>query len=105
MLPAMPSFDVVSKVDLMELDNALNTAEKELAQRYDFRGTNTHLERTPEGIILRSSDEEHVKATYRVLQEPDKAKIALGDARRTFASDPAATKRLDDLAHELGLQG
>jgi len=42
---------------------------------------------------------------YRVLDEPDKAKGALGDARRNFAGDPAATKRLDDLAHELGLEG
>ena len=53
----MPSFDVVSKVDLMELDNAINTAAKELGQRYDFRGTNTSVERTPEGIIVRTSDE------------------------------------------------
>ena len=42
---------------------------------------------------------------YRVLQEPDKAKGALGDAKRNFAGDPAATKRLDDLAQELGLNG
>jgi cyclic-di-GMP-binding protein len=65
----MPSFDVVSKVDLMELDNALNTARKELATRYDFRGTHTDLERTPEGIILRSSDEPHAVAALTVLRE------------------------------------
>ena len=65
----MPSFDVVSKVDLMELDNALHIAQKELAQRYDFRGTNTSLERTPEGIQLRTSDEEHATAAITVLRE------------------------------------
>lgn len=65
----MPSFDTVSKVDLMELDNALNTARKELAQRYDFRGTNTDIERTPEGIVIRSSDEPHVNAALSVLRE------------------------------------
>ena len=65
----MPSFDVVSKVDLMELDNAINTAQKELSQRYDFRGTNTQLERTPEGIILRTSDESRATATLQVLRE------------------------------------
>ena len=43
--------------------------------------------------------------SYRMLQEPDKAKGALGDAKRNFAGDPDATKRLDDLAHELGLEG
>lgn len=67
--PAMPSFDVVSKVDLMELDNAINTAQKELAQRYDFRGTNTTVERTPEGILLRTSDEPHATSAVQVLRE------------------------------------
>ncbi|HVU51464.1 MAG TPA: YajQ family cyclic di-GMP-binding protein [Polyangia bacterium] len=65
----MPSFDVVSKVNLMELDNALNTAAKELAQRYDFRGTHTTLERGDEGIIIRSSDEPHAAAALTVLRE------------------------------------
>ena len=65
----MPSFDVVSKVNLMELDNALNTARKEIGQRYDFRGTATELERGPEGITIRSSDEQHVAAAQSVLRE------------------------------------
>jgi uncharacterized protein YajQ (UPF0234 family) len=65
----MPSFDVVSKVDLMELDNALNVARKEIGTRYDFRGTNTDLERGPEGITLRSSDEPHAAAALTVLRE------------------------------------
>jgi cytochrome c-type biogenesis protein CcmH len=42
---------------------------------------------------------------YRVLNEPDKAKDALAGARRNFAADTGAKKRLDDLAHELGLEG
>ena len=65
----MPSFDVVSKVNMMELDNALNTAAKEIAQRYDFRGTNTAIERGPEGITIRSSDEPHAAAALSVLRE------------------------------------
>jgi cyclic-di-GMP-binding protein len=51
------------------LDNAINTAQKELAQRYDFRGTNTTLERGPEGITLRTSDEHRAAATLTVLRE------------------------------------
>ena len=39
------------------------------AQRYDFRGTNTDMERTPEGIIIRSSDEPHAAAALTVLRE------------------------------------
>jgi len=65
----MPSFDVVSKVDLMELDNAINVAQKELAQRYDFRGTNTTLERKPEGILLATADEPHATSAVTVLRE------------------------------------
>ena len=65
----MPSFDVVSKVDLQEMDNAINIASKELSQRYDFRGTNTSIERTPEGIILRTADEPHATAAVQVLRE------------------------------------
>lgn len=42
---------------------------------------------------------------YRVLDEQDKAKVALGDARRNFAADATAQKRLTELAHELGLEG
>ena len=53
----------------MELDNGLNTARKELGQRYDFRGTNTDIERTPEGIVIRSSDEPHAAAALTVLRE------------------------------------
>jgi cyclic-di-GMP-binding protein len=65
----MPSFDVVSELDLQEVDTAVNQAKKAVGTRYDFRGTDTQIERTPEGILLRSSDEDHVKAAYRVLQE------------------------------------
>ena len=65
----MPSFDVVSELDLQEVDNAINQAKKEVGTRYDFRNTDTQIERTDEGIALRSSDEEHVGATYKVLQE------------------------------------
>ena len=65
----MPSFDVVSKVDLAEVENAFNQAKKELGQRYDFRGTNTTVENTPEGLVIVTSDEEHLTAALHVLME------------------------------------
>jgi uncharacterized protein YajQ (UPF0234 family) len=65
----VPSFDVVSKVDEQEVDNALNQTKKELATRYDFRGTGSEIEQTPEGILLRSADKEHLAAAYKVLLE------------------------------------
>lgn len=64
------SFDVVSKVDRQEVDNALNQAAKELATRFDFRGTDTTIEwQGEEGIILVSSTEERVKAAVDVFKE------------------------------------
>jgi uncharacterized protein YajQ (UPF0234 family) len=65
----MPSFDVVSKLDMQEVDNAVNQTKKELATRYDFRGTNSEVELTPEGIVIKSADKEHVAAAYKVLME------------------------------------
>jgi uncharacterized protein YajQ (UPF0234 family) len=65
----MPSFDVVSKVDLMELDNAVNVAQKEITTRYDFRGTNSALERKDETIIVRTSDVEHLESALQILRE------------------------------------
>ena len=64
------SFDVVSKVDRQEVDNALNQAAKELATRFDFRGTDTTIAwQGEEGIILTSSTEERVKAAVDVFKE------------------------------------
>jgi uncharacterized protein YajQ (UPF0234 family) len=64
----MPSFDVVSKVDWHEVDNALNQANKELVQRYDFRGSATKLELKEEEFCLESSDEFKLKAALEVLE-------------------------------------
>jgi len=65
----MPSFDVVSKLDLAEVDNAINQAQKELGQRFDFRGTETTVERTEEGVVLKSNAEARLTAGYKVLEE------------------------------------
>ena len=65
----MPSFDVVSKVDKQEVDNAFQQTRKELTQRYDFKGTDTTVEHNEEGIVLRSSTEDRLKAAYEVLVE------------------------------------
>jgi hypothetical protein len=67
---ADPSFDVVSKVDRQEVDNALQQAVKELAQRFDFRGTNASVEWSGElGITIRADTEERAKAALEVFKE------------------------------------
>jgi uncharacterized protein YajQ (UPF0234 family) len=64
------SFDVVSKLDRQEVDNALNQAAKELGTRYDFRGTDTKIAwKGDEAIELTSSTEERVKAALDVFKE------------------------------------
>ena len=65
----MPSFDVVSKVQMHEVDNAIQQTAKEIGTRYDFRDTGTSIERTEEGIVLRSSSEGRLEAALTVLQE------------------------------------
>ena len=65
----MPSFDIVSKVQWNEVDNALNQAQKEIAQRYDFKDTGTEIEKNEDGISVRSSSEERAKAALGVLHE------------------------------------
>ncbi|WP_130343743.1 YajQ family cyclic di-GMP-binding protein [Herbihabitans rhizosphaerae] len=66
---ADPSFDVVSKVDRQEVDNALNQAAKEVATRYDFRGTDTKISWAgEEAISIESTTEERAAAAVDVLQ-------------------------------------
>ncbi|MCA9602692.1 MAG: nucleotide-binding protein, partial [Myxococcales bacterium] len=65
----MPSFDVVSKLDHHEVDNALTQTQKEVAQRFDFRDTDTSLEKTAEGIVIRANSDGRVSAALDVLRE------------------------------------
>jgi len=65
----MPSFDIVSKVQWNEVDNALLQSQKEIGQRYDFKDTGTELDKNAEGISVRSSSEDRAKAALLVLQE------------------------------------
>ena len=64
----MPSFDVVSQIDQHEVDNACNQARKEIAQRYDFKGTESSIEQTDEGIVIRANSEGRVDAARDVLE-------------------------------------
>jgi uncharacterized protein YajQ (UPF0234 family) len=65
----MPSFDIVSKVDMQEVDNALNQAKKEIEQRYDFKGSKAEIrwEKKPEFTLIGESDN-RVKTITEILQ-------------------------------------
>ena len=62
------SFDIVSKVDHQEVDNAINQAYKEVAQRFDFKDTQTTVKWAGENIEIESSTEERAKAALDVLE-------------------------------------
>ncbi len=64
------SFDVVSKVDRQEVDNALNQAAKEIANRFDFRNTGASIEWSgDESIVITADTEDRVKAALDVFKE------------------------------------
>jgi uncharacterized protein YajQ (UPF0234 family) len=63
------SFDIVSKVERQEVDNALNQAAKEIGQRYDFKGTDARIEWAGElGVLMVANSEERVRAVLDVFQ-------------------------------------
>ncbi|MEY4079343.1 MAG: hypothetical protein RIS80_1112 [Actinomycetota bacterium] len=60
--------DIVSKVDKQEAQNALNQAEKEIEQRYDFKGVGAEIDWSGEKLLMKASSEERVKAVLDVFQ-------------------------------------
>ena len=65
----MPSFDVVSEIDMQEVRNAVDQAQRELATRFDFKDTGSEIELGKDGMTLRSSSEDRLRAVRQVLEE------------------------------------
>ena len=119
----MPTFDVVSEVDRQEVRNAVDQAQRELATRFDFKGTNSDIEQNDLTLTLRSSSEDRLRALRQVLEEKlvkrnvslkgleyGKVEEAAGATVRQVAtitvgisSDRA--KQVNKLVKELGLKG
>ena len=69
-MASAPSFDIVSKVDRQEIDNALHQTEKELSTRFDFRGTGAEIKWAgEEGLTLQAETEDRVLAALEVFKE------------------------------------
>lgn len=64
----MPSFDIVSEVDLQEVENAVNQAKKEIGNRYDFRGSQAQYEWDKKMIVIKAEDDYKMGAMKDVLQ-------------------------------------
>jgi cyclic-di-GMP-binding protein len=119
----MPTFDVVSEVDMQEVRNAVDQANREATTRFDFKGTDSTIELNEKELILASSTEDRLRALYQVLQEKmvgrevslksfDVGKVeeaAKGTARQRLgiqagiSSDHA--KKINRFIKEVGLKG
>jgi len=85
------SFDVVSKVDHQEVDNALNQAAREVAQRFDFKNTGASIAWSGERIEMRAESEDRVKAVLDVFK--DKLVKRHVSLKALDAGDPRASGR------------
>ena len=64
----MPSFDIVSKTDIPEVDNALQSAKREIETRYDFKGSNCSIERSGEALVINADDDFKLKQVQELLR-------------------------------------
>ena len=65
----MPSFDVVSEIDMQEIRNAVDQAQRELATRFDFKGTGSEIELGKDALTIRSNTEDRAHAVRQVIEE------------------------------------
>ena len=65
----MPSFDIVSKIDMQEVENAVNQARKELSTRYDFRGSKSRIDWDKEKINIVADDDFKMRQLIDMLKE------------------------------------
>src|ERR687883_490375 len=65
----MPTFDVVSEVDMQEVRNAVDQASREVSTRYDFKGTDSSIELKEKTIELHTESDQRLKALTQVLEE------------------------------------
>lgn len=101
----MPSFDIVLRTDLQEVDNAVGQAQKELAQRYDFRGSKSRIEWDKKGeITLTGDDDFRLKALLDLLQSKlVRRGVSLRNIEEGAAEDAAGGLRRQTLTLRQGI--
>ncbi len=65
----MPSFDIVTKTDLTEVDNALRNIEREIATRFDFKGSQCNIERQESTLTVLADDQPKMKQMHELLKQ------------------------------------
>ena len=119
----MPSFDIVSTVDMQEVRNAVDQANREASTRFDFKGTDSRVELSGDDLTLHSLTEDRLAALRQVLEEKlvrrqvslkalDPAKVeeaARGAVRQHIAVRAGISqdhaRRLNKFVRDLGLKG
>lgn len=119
----MPSFDIVSEVDMQEVRNAVDQANREASTRFDFKNTDSSIELTEKELVLHSSTEDRLRALYQVLEEKlvrrqvslkalDAGKVeeaSKGAARQRIGIKAGVSadhaKKLNKFIKDLGLKG
>ena len=118
----MPSFDIVSEVDLQEVRNAVDQANREASTRFDFKGTDALIEYSDKELTLSASTEDRLRGLYQLLEEKlvkrsvslktlDPAKIeeaSRGSARQRVALKAGISqevgKQINKLIKEMGVK-
>ena len=119
----MPTFDIVSEVDMQEVRNAVDQANREAATRFDFKNTDSSIELGEKELVLRSSTDDRLRALHQVLhQKLVKRQVSLkafdagkieeaqkGTARQHVAIRAGISadhaKKLNKFIKDLGLKG
>ncbi len=97
----MPSFDIVCKIDKQELDNALNQARKEIAQRYDLKPTNSEIKLEENKLVLISQTDFTLKSVLNVLKEK---LVKRGISLKAFEYGKPEAALLGKMRQELKMQ-
>src|SRR5437764_14351298 len=102
----MPSFDVVSEVDKQELDNALNQARKELATRFDFKGTAAEIVADKDKIVLTAEDAARLRGLREiVIGKLSKRGVDLRNVEQLDAAISPLGHARQELKIQQGLEG
>src|SRR4029079_14690467 len=102
------SFDITSNVDLQEVDNALNQARKEVAQRYDFKGSKAsiHLDAKDSKLVLVADDEFKLNALWEIIQTRlVRRNVPVKNLTRGPAIDAANSTVRQDITLQQGIPG
>lgn len=102
----MPSFDIVSELNMAEVDNAIMQTSKEIQQRYDFKDSNSKIVREAKLVKIDSTDESKVNAVYDVLQSKlVKRNVSLKSVEPKKVEPAAGGRSKQEITLKDGIEG